>query len=79
MNEFKVFIETTHLHYSRIWSDTPETAVKLALKEFLIDGSLDDVVEILVLDPQDELGFGMPILQYNQESLKELIKVTNGI
>ncbi|MBM3681912.1 MAG: hypothetical protein FJW84_00435 [Actinobacteria bacterium] len=72
MPEFKAFIETTHLHYSRIECETPEVAVNLALNEFLIEGSLDDVVEILVLDPKDELGFGMPILQLQGDQIKEL-------
>ena len=74
MLDFKVFIETTHMHYSRIESDTPEAAVRLALKEFLLEGSLEDVVEILVLDPEDEVGFGLPILQLQGLQLLELVK-----
>jgi hypothetical protein len=75
MPEFKVFVETDQMHYFRIRSENPETVSKLALKEFLISGSLEDVVEILVLDPEDELGFGMPISQVRGSELSSLLGV----
>jgi hypothetical protein len=73
MPEFKVFVETDHTHYSRIQCENPETASKLGLKEFLISGSLSDVVEVLVLDPEDELGFGMPIFQVRGPDLSSIL------
>ena len=73
MPEFKVFVETDHTHYFRIQCENPETASKLGLKEFLITGSLDDVVEVLVLDPEDELGFGMPIFQVRGPYLSSIL------
>jgi hypothetical protein len=73
MNNFKVFVETDHTHYYRIQCENPETASKLALKEFLVSGSLDDVVEVLVLDPEDELGFGMPIFQVRGPDLSSIL------
>ena len=45
----------------------------LALKEFLVSGSLGDVVEVLVLDPEDELGFGMPIFQVRGPDLSSIL------
>ena len=75
MPEFKVFVETYHTHYFRINCENPETASKLGLKEFLISGSLGDVVEVLVLDPEDELGFGMPIFQVRGSELSSLLGV----
>jgi hypothetical protein len=75
MPEFKVFVETDHSHYFRIKCENPETASKLGLKEFLISGSLDDVVEVLVLDPEDELGFGMPIFQVRGSELSTFLGV----
>ena len=75
MPEFKVFIETDHTHYFRIQCENPETASKLGLKEFLISGSLGDVVEVLVLDPEDEFGFGMPIFQVRSSELSSLLGV----
>ena len=73
MPEFKVFVETDHTHYFRIQCENPETASKLGLKEFLISGSLGDVVEVLVLDPEDELGFGMPIFQVHGPHLSSIL------
>jgi hypothetical protein len=73
MPEFKVFIETDHSHYFRFQCENPETASKLGLKEFLISGSLGDVVEVLVLDPEDELGFGMPIFQVRGSDLSSIL------
>ena len=73
MPEFKVFIETDHSHYFRFQCENPETASKLGLKEFLISGSLGDVVEVLVLDPEDELGFGMPIFQVRGPDLSSIL------
>jgi hypothetical protein len=73
MPEFKVLVETDHTHYFRIQCENPETASKLGLKEFLITGSLDDVVEVLVLDPEDELGFGMPIFQVRGPYLSSIL------
>ena len=73
MNNFKVLIETDHTHTFEIKCENPETASKLGLKEFLITGSLDDVVEVLVLDPEDELGFGMPIFQVRGPYLSSIL------
>jgi hypothetical protein len=73
MPEFKVFVETDHMHYFRIQSENPETASMLALKEFLTSGSLGDVVEVLVLEPEDELGFGMPIFQVRGSDLSSIL------
>ncbi len=73
MPEFKVFVETDHTHYFRIQCENPETASKLGLKEFLISGLLGDVVEVLVLDPEDELGFGMPIFQVRGPDLSSIL------
>ena len=73
MPEFKVFIETDHSHYFRFQCENPETASKLGLKEFLISGLLGDVVEVLVLDPEDELGFGMPIFQVRGPDLSSIL------
>ena len=75
MNNFKVLVETDHTHYFRFQCENPETASKLGLKEFLISGSLGDVVEVLVLDPEDELGFGMPIFQVRGSELSSLLGV----
>jgi hypothetical protein len=75
MNNFKVFVETDHTHYFRIRCENPETASMLVLKEFLRSGSLRDVVEVLVLDPEDELGFGMPVLQVRGSELSSLLGV----
>jgi hypothetical protein len=75
MPKFKVFVETDHTHYFRFQCENPETASKLGLKEFLISGSLSDVVEVLVLDPEDELGFGMPIFQVRGSELTSLLGV----
>ena len=75
MNNFKVLVETDHTHYFRIKCENPKTASTLALKEFLVCGSLDDVVEILVLDSEDELGFGMPIFQVRGTELSSLLGV----
>jgi hypothetical protein len=75
MNNFKVLIETDQTHTFEIKCENPETASKLALKEFLITGSLGDVVEVLVLDPEDELGFGMPIFQVRGSELTSLLGV----
>jgi hypothetical protein len=73
MNNFKVLIETDQTHTFEIKCENPETASKLGLKEFLITGSLDDVVEVLVLDPEDELGFGMPIFQVHGPHLSSIL------
>jgi hypothetical protein len=73
MNYFKVFVETDHMHYFRIRSENPETASMLALKEFLVSGSFVDVIEVLVLDPEDELGFGMPIFQVRGPDLSSIL------
>jgi hypothetical protein len=75
MNNFKVLVETDHTHYFRIKCENPETASTLALREFLVSGSLGDVVEVLVLDPEDELGFGMPIFQVRGPELSSLLGV----
>ena len=75
MPEFKVFIETNHTHCFRIQCENPETASKLGLTEFLVSGSLVDVVEVLVLDPEDEIGFGMPIFQVRGSELSALLGV----
>jgi len=75
MPEFNVFIETDHTHYFKINCDNPETASMLALREFLVSGSLGDVVEVLVLDPEDELGFGMPIFQVLGSEVSSLLGV----
>jgi hypothetical protein len=45
----------------------------LALREFLVSGSLGDVVEVLVLDPEDEIGFGMPIFQVRGPDLSAIL------
>jgi hypothetical protein len=73
MNNFKVLIETDQTHTFEIKCENPETASKLALKEFLITGSLGDVVEVLVLDHEDELGFGMPIFQVRGPHLSSIL------
>jgi hypothetical protein len=73
MNNFKVLIETDQTHTFEIKCENPETASKLGIKEFLIKGSLDDVVEVLVLDPEDELGFGMPIFQVHGPHLSSIL------
>ena len=73
MNYFKVFVETDQMYYFRIRSENPETASMLALREFLVSGSLGDVVEVLVLDPEDELGFGMPIFQVRGSDLSSIL------
>jgi hypothetical protein len=75
MPEFKVFVETDHTPYFRIQCENPETASKLGLKEFLVSGSLGDVVEVLVLDPEDGLGFGMPVFQVRGSELSSLLGV----
>ena len=75
MPDFKVLVETDHTHYFRIQSENPEKAILLALKEFLVSGSLVDVVEVLVLDPEDEIGFGMPIFQVRGSELSSLLGV----
>lgn len=75
MDEFKVFIETDHTHYFRIQADNPELASKLALKEFMESGSLTAVEEVLVMDSEDELGFGMPVFQATGAELTYLLKV----
>jgi len=75
VNDFKVFVGTDQTQYYRIQCENPETASKLALKEFLVSGSLDDVVEVLVLDPEDEIGFGMPIFQVRGSELSSLLEV----
>ena len=74
MNNFKVFVETDHTHYFRIQCENPEKASSLALKEFLVSGSLADVVEVLVLDPEEEIGFGMPIFQVRGSELSSLLE-----
>lgn len=79
MENFKVVIESENTHAYLIPAPNPETASKQALTEFQNLNPSANVSEVLVLDPEDEMGFEMPILQYNQESLKELLKVTNGI
>ena len=73
MPEFKVLIETDQTHTFKIKCENPETASMLALKEFLVSGSLGDVVEVLVLDPEDELGFGMPIFQVRGSDLSSIL------
>jgi hypothetical protein len=73
MNNFKVLIETDQTHTLEINCENPETASKLGLKEFLVSGSLSDVVEVLVLDPEDELGFGMPIFQVRGPDLSSIL------
>jgi hypothetical protein len=75
MNNFQVLIETDQTHTFEIKCENPETASKLGLKEFLVSGSLSDVVEVLVLDPEDELGFGMPIFQVRGSELSSLLGV----
>jgi len=73
MNNFKVFVETDHTHYFRIQAENPETASMLALKEFLVTDSSGEVVEVLVLDPEDEIGFGMPIFQVRGPDLSAIL------
>ena len=75
MNNFKVLIETDQTHTFEINCENPETASMLALREFLVSGSLGDVVEVLVLDPEDELGFEMPIFQVRGSELSSLLGV----
>jgi hypothetical protein len=73
MPEFKVLIETDQTHTFEIKCENPETASMLALKEFLITGSSGEVVEVLVLDPEDEIGFGMPIFQVRGPDLSSIL------
>jgi hypothetical protein len=73
MNNFKVLIETDQTQTFKINCENPETASTLALREFLVSGSLGDVVEVLVLDPEDELGFGMPIFQVRGSDLSSIL------
>ncbi len=74
MPKFKVLVESDKTHVYKIETDDPQEASKIALKRYLSTSEVNDVDEILVIDPDNEWSFGMPIFQVNKFEFSDLLR-----
>jgi hypothetical protein len=63
MPKFKVLVESGKTHVYRIEPEDPQEASKISLKCYLSTSEVNDVDEILVIDPENEWSL---VCQYSR-------------